>query len=126
MKNLWHILTIIIFALFAYWQLNDPDPFLWIPIYLGVSIIVLLFIMKIYLPYLPLICALGCLVGLLLLSPEFVKWIGEGMPTITGQMKAESPHVELVREFLGYAIAGSVYYSYFRLHKRASLMARKR
>ena len=23
----------VVFALFAYWQLNDPDPILWVPIY---------------------------------------------------------------------------------------------
>jgi hypothetical protein len=27
------ILFTIIFALFSYWQLNDPDPILWVPIY---------------------------------------------------------------------------------------------
>lgn len=27
------ILFTIIFTLFAYWQLNDPDPILWVPVY---------------------------------------------------------------------------------------------
>ncbi|GBF49557.1 hypothetical protein LPTSP4_10710 [Leptospira ryugenii] len=29
--------VIPIFLLFAYWQLNDPDPYLWFPIYLFVA-----------------------------------------------------------------------------------------
>ena len=30
-----------------------------------------------------------------------VDWVKKGMPSITGSMKAESPHVEYLREFLG-------------------------
>lgn len=28
------IVFTLIFILFAYWQLNDPDPILWVPVYL--------------------------------------------------------------------------------------------
>jgi len=31
------ILFTIVFILFAYWQLNDPDPILWVPIYATAS-----------------------------------------------------------------------------------------
>ncbi len=34
-------ITIPVFLLFAYLQLNDPDPYLWFPIYLAVSILAL-------------------------------------------------------------------------------------
>jgi hypothetical protein len=41
--------------------------------------------------------AVWCLV----LLPEFYAWIQMGMPTITGSMKAEEPHIEYTWEFLG-------------------------
>ncbi len=116
-----HYLLIVVFALFAYWQFNDPDPYLWVPIYLGVSIVGIMFLMQKYIPLIPLIGAIVCLIGLLMLSPEFISWIKEGMPTITGQMKAESPHVEFVREFLGYLLAGFGYLFYYRRSKAAKL-----
>jgi hypothetical protein len=38
------------------------------------------------------------------LLPDFINWVKMGAPTITGSMKAESPFVELTREFLGLVI----------------------
>jgi hypothetical protein len=121
MKTILQVFVILIFLVFAFWQLNDPDPARWIAIYLGVSVSALLLLLKKYFPVLPLAGAIVCLAGLLYLSPDFISWIREGMPTITGQMKAESPHIELVREFLGFSIAGIAYYLYYRAHRRARL-----
>ena len=45
-----------------------------------------------------------CIYELSGLLPDFREWLREGMPSITESMKASSPHVELVREFLGVAI----------------------
>ena len=118
MKVAIHLFVIVLFLLFAYWQLNDPDPIRWISIYLGVVASVGLLLVRKYFPILPLIGAIICLAGLLYLSPDFISWVKEGMPTITGQMKAESPHIELVREFLGFLIAGTVYLVYYRLHRK--------
>lgn len=120
MKTAIHLIAIVIFLLFAFWQLNDPDPVQWVSIYLGVSIVAGLTLARRYFPFLPLIGAIICLAGLLFLSPDFISWVREGMPTITGQMKAESPHIELVREFLGFGIAGVVYFFYYRIHRKAS------
>ena len=47
----------------------------------------------------------GLLAGIGMDVPAFVDWIRSGMPSITGQMKAESPFIEVVREFLGLTIA---------------------
>jgi hypothetical protein len=33
-----------------------------------------------------------------------------GMPTITATMKAEAPHIELMREFLGFVIIGGCWF----------------
>jgi hypothetical protein len=120
MKVAPHLFVVVLFLLFAYWQLNDPDAVRWVSIYFGVVVSAALFLARRYFPVLPLIGSIICLLGLLYLSPDFISWIKEGMPTITGQMKAESPHIELVREFLGFLIAGSVYFLYYRIHRKAT------
>ncbi len=110
-----HILFLLVFVVFAYWQINDPDPIRWVSIYLGVSISALLFLLDKHLPLIPLIGLIACVAGLILLTPEFITWVQQGMPTITGAMKAESPHVEYVREFLGFVLAG-IFYFYYAKH----------
>lgn len=120
MKVALNLFVVFVFLIFAYWQLNDPDPLVWVSVYLGVVVSVGLFLAGKYFPILPLVGTIGCLAGLLYLSPEFISWVKEGMPTITGQMKAETPHVEFVREFLGFLIAGSVYFIYYRLHRKSA------
>ena len=36
--------------------------------------------------------------------PDIINWFKQGMPSIVESMKAESPHVEFVREFFGLLI----------------------
>ena len=37
LQSITGILFAIVFILFAYWQFNDPDPILWVPIYATAS-----------------------------------------------------------------------------------------
>lgn len=91
----------ILFAVFAVVQYNDPDPLLWI-IYYGFIAIMAGFAVVgkgnknvIYL-------GMGVsIIGMVALVPSFIEWLQMGMPTIAGSMKAEAPHIELTREFLG-------------------------
>ncbi len=116
-----NIILSLLFILFAYFQYNDPDPWLWIMIYLGVALICGFAAFGKPNPWLILIGLLGLLIYWLLLLPDFISWLGEGMPTITGSMKAESPHIELVREFLGLLILiGVLTWQYFRIRKHKS------
>lgn len=96
-----HLLVAVVFLLFAYWQLNDPDWPLWVLMYGSVAVIagwravgqpprLLIFIA---------LTAAALWMGSLV--PDLVTWIQDGMPTIAGQMQAESPHIELTREFFG-------------------------
>ena len=39
-----------------------------------------------------------------MLLPDFIDWIQNGAESITQSMKAEKPHIELTREFLGLLI----------------------
>lgn len=98
------IFFFLMFIAFAYLQLNDLDPWLWVSGYLFIAIVSLLtlFIQNMrkvfYFSY-----ALYTLWTLTIL-PEFIKWLSMGMPTIVGEMKATQPHIEFAREFFGLLI----------------------
>jgi hypothetical protein len=103
--NYFHIIVCLVLALFAVAQFNDPDPIFWLILYMGVAISAGLFFFRINIPLLPLLVTLVSIGGLVYLAPDFIIWIREGTPSITGSMQAESPHIELVREFLGCGLA---------------------
>lgn len=98
MKN---IVLGIVFLLFAVVQYNDPDPWLWIALYSFVGIVSFFAAAHRYNKFV-LLGGMGvCIVWTLILLPEFINWIIMGMPSITESMKAEAPHIEFTREFLG-------------------------
>jgi len=99
-----NIILALLFLLFAYFQYNDPDPWLWIAIYTAVATLCGLAAFGKHYAWASLTLLIGLVVYWAILLPSFISWLGEGMPTITGSMKAESPHIELVREFLGLLI----------------------
>lgn len=89
------------FLLFAAFQYNDPDPIQWAALYLlsmAVCILAAINQPNKYLIYIGLIISTLWAINL---SSDFFAWVKEGMPTVTGTMKAENPHIELVREFGG-------------------------
>jgi Transmembrane family 220, helix len=50
--------------------------------------------------------------------PTFAQWISEGMPSIVGEMKAATPHIELAREYLGLCVClGVLIFHYLRYSK---------
>lgn len=103
MKNL-NIFLTILFILFAAVQYNDPDPLLWIVVYAYVALICGMAVKG---KYSTLLIAFGigfCFWGFVSLIPDFIDWIQMGTPNIASEMKTEEPHIELVREFLGYLI----------------------
>ena len=103
-----------LFFLFALVQLNDPDPYFWVALY---SYIGMVAIIRNFRPIRKVIFLAGmavCLIELFLILPEFLNWVELGMPTITGSMKAEEPHIEFTREFLGLLIGlGTLVFYYF-------------
>lgn len=99
-----HLIVAALFALFAYWQLNDPDWPQWVVMYGWVSVTAVVFALGKLPKWLPWIGIAVAGIWLATLLPDFMNWLRMGSPTITGQMKAESPHVELTREFFGLAI----------------------
>lgn len=99
------IAVAILFAAFAYLNLNDPDPAPWVAAYGATSG---LFAFAAFGRADRRI--IGALVAALFIWMStmitgMLDWARMGFPTITGSMKADSPHVEVVREFLGLLIA---------------------
>ena len=99
----------IVFILFAVVQYNDPDPFLWVPIYLYPALLCFLkFIQK---PIPSLAYWAGFLVfGVYAIYKMFdtngiINWVQfHNASNIVSTMKAEKPWIEESREFFGLVI----------------------
>lgn len=102
--KVFNIILAVLFVVFAVVQFNDPDPLFWVLVYATMALICGLAAFK-KTKILLLFAVLAVLVfELFTMYPTFSDWIKEGMPNIVKSMAAESPYVELVREFLGLLI----------------------
>ncbi|MDF1695146.1 MAG: transmembrane 220 family protein [Saprospiraceae bacterium] len=117
-----HLLLSGLFFLFAAFQYNDPDFYIWVPIYMVVAIVVFFFGRGVYNPSIFKVLTALYILAMFLYYPEVINWIKEGTPSITGSMKAESPFIEFIREFFGLGICALVlaYYSYLAGNKRVN------
>ena len=107
--KIFNIFFCIVFILFAAVQYNDPDPYLWIPIYLYPALLCYLKVMQ------KPIHKLAYWAGFLLFGAYaiykmfdangIVDWIQfHNASNIASTMKAEQPWVEESREFFGLVI----------------------
>lgn len=116
--KIFNLILTALFVLFAVVQLNDPDPYLWVIIYGAVAVISGFAVVGKYNKTIILSIAGICVIWMATLIPGVIDWIDKGMPTITGSMKAESPHIEFVREFLGLLIILlALVFHYFQARK---------
>ena len=106
--KLFNIFFCIVFILFAAVQYNDPDPYVWIPIYLYTAILCWLAFRNKYFPGAYL---LGVAVYATYAVYKFFDqngvwdWMTKHHATnIAGTMKAEQPWIEETREFFGLVI----------------------
>jgi len=96
----------LVFALFAYVQLNDPDPYIWVLVY-GTA--ALLFGLSNFVKV-PRIIILLIIVALFVFAlfhlGYFYDWLmSDDKSEIFGEMVYEKPYIEGTREFLGLFIA---------------------
>lgn len=106
--KLFNIFFIALFIFSAALQYNDPDPFVWICIYLYGATLCYLAIKK---RYNPLLYILGLTIYLayaiyLFVDSEGVQswWLDHNAENIVQTMKAEKPWIEETREFFGLMI----------------------
>ncbi len=117
-----NIILTVLFVLFALVQINDVDPLKWVLLYGVVALLFGLAAFGYYRRWFVIGVAAILLIEFFRLAPDFMDWIGMGMPTITGSMKATEPHVELTREFLGIFISmAALVFLYFQSLKKSVL-----
>ena len=103
-----NIIFCLLFIFFAALQYNDPDPYIWIPIYMyGAVLCWLAFRNKFY----PKAYIFGIIlyslyaIGLFFWKDGVLDWINKhNAEDIAATMKAEKPWVEETREFFGLVI----------------------
>ena len=108
------ILFSIVFLLFTYWQFNDPDPILWVPIY-GVATYVSFqafrgFVNK---ELLAVLFVLSTMAGIQLWM-EMTAWEG----FMTDGLAMKTMNQELAREAVGLWIASLSFAIYYLLEKK--------
>jgi len=107
-QKLFNIFFCIVFILFAAVQYNDPDPYVWMPIYLYAAILCWLAFRNKYFPgaYLLGIAVFAAYALYKFFDQNGVwDWMTKHHATnIAGTMKAEQPWIEETREFFGLVI----------------------
>jgi len=100
-----NIFFIILFVFSALVQYNDPDPYIWVPLYLYGAVLCFLSIRKNYKPVLFIVgIIVYTLYGLYLLFDKngVISWVKDHeAENIVQSMKATKPWIEETREFFG-------------------------
>ena len=114
-----------LFVVSAALQYNDPDPYIWIPIYLiGAVICFQASRGKNYPVFTLLLSALFIIYDLYLFFDKFgvLSWLNEhNAENIAGSMKASAPWIEETREFFGLLILIIVLMLNYFVFKRPSV-----
>jgi hypothetical protein len=113
-----NVVFLVSFLLFAYVNLNDPDAWLWVTIYMVAAVCCGLAVFKRYYPvaYLAaIVFYLGYAVQLFFSSDGVLDWIRKyKTPSIVESMQATKPYIEKTREFFGLLIiSGALVINYF-------------
>jgi hypothetical protein len=101
-----NLILAVMFLLFAFVQINDPDPFLWIAIYGAMAVVCVIAAFKYYIRPLHWILLAGFLVYMIILWPGLNEWLQQedkGVLFDEG-MKMQFIYIEESREFLGLLI----------------------
>ena len=104
----------IMFLLFAFVQINDPDPVIWILIYGAMAVLCIMAIFEFY----PTKFTIGLLVLYILYSivyvPGVLEWLRQDNKAMLFDdvAKMQYPYVEEAREFLGLWICIIVAYRF--------------
>ena len=103
-----NVLLIFIFILSAVLQYNDPDPYIWVPIYLYAAAVCYFALQKVYYPKYYVLGLAVCLVYAAYLFFDrngVLSWIVvHDAENIVQSMKATKPWIEETREFGGLLI----------------------
>jgi len=103
-----NVIFLLSFLIFAYLNLNDIDPWLWVPIYMSAAICCALAIFEMYYPVVYALLMLFYLVyaAILFFAKDGVRdWITKyKKESLVQTMQATKPYIEKTREFFGLLI----------------------
>ncbi len=127
--KIFNLIFCILFILFAALQYNDPDPYVWIPIYLYAAVLCWLAFRKKYFPraYLfGVVIYAGYAIYKFFDENGVWDWLTKHhAANIADTMKAEHPWIEETREFFGLVILIVVllidYFYAKRIKKQAAI-----
>ncbi len=100
----------IMFLLFAFVQINDPDPLLWITIYGSMAVVCIMAMFRYFIRPLMWIQGAAFIVYMVILFPGLREWLAQPDKSILFDegMKMQFRYVEESREFLGLLICLAV------------------
>jgi len=106
--KVFHLIFCLLFVFSAVLQYNDPDPYIWMPIYMYGAVLCWLAFRNKYYPKAYLIgifIYLGYAIYLFFAKDGVLDWINKhNAEDIAATMKAEKPWIEETREFFGLVI----------------------
>ena len=106
--KVFNLIFCLLFVFSAALQYNDPDPYIWMPIYMYGAVLCWLAFRNTYYPKAYLIgifIYLGYAIYLFFAKDGVLDWINEhNAEDIAATMKAEKPWIEETREFFGLII----------------------
>ena len=106
--KVFNVFFIIVFVFSAALQYNDPDPYIWVPIYLYAALLCYWAIKKKYNPtlyFIGLAVYIPYAIYLFISKTGVLNWITEHHgENIAETMKATKPWIEETREFFGLMI----------------------
>jgi hypothetical protein len=115
-----HAILAVTFLLFAFVQLNDPDPLIWIAIYGAMAVLCVLAIFRMYYPKVMIVMLIGYAAYSLVAYEGVVEWLKHDDKTVIFDdiAKMQYPFVEYSREFLGLWICNLVLIGYLFLSRK--------
>jgi hypothetical protein len=103
-----NVIFFLAFLVFAWFNLNDKDSWLWVPIYLVAAILCGLAVFKYYYPVISIIAICFYAVyaiGLFFVKDGVLDWLTKyHAEHIAETMQATKPYIEKTREFFGLLI----------------------
>jgi hypothetical protein len=110
--KIFNIVFVVLFVIFAGLQYNDPDPYVWMPIYLYCAFFCFMAIKK---KFYPIWYGVGIAIFLLYAGYKvfdnngLIDWLQRHhAESLVETMKAEKPWIEETREFFGLLICVAV------------------
>lgn len=119
-KKMIHAVIAALFVVFAFVQLNDPDPERWVTVYLMVAGLSLLHGFWKPLPYVTFALMCLCLFWAVTLVPNMLEWFNSSDKSeMLGQMMDNKPYIEGTRELGGLLIASGALFYLWRSSRKA-------